>query len=347
MRLIEKVWFQGHIAKYLLVPLLLPFSLLFIAITAIRRLAYRLGIKKSVALDVPVVVVGNIGVGGNGKTPLVIYLVELCKSLGLKPGVISRGYGSKAPHYPYLIEPNSTAEQCGDEPYLIFQRCQVPIAIGADRISDGNLLISKGCDIIIADDGLQHYRLERSLEYIVIDANRMFGNGLRLPAGPLRESVAKVAGDANVVLNGLIDNSSSSIAKFALNKPAASMVLKGSKLINLYDNSTMTIEEFVGDFPHVNALAGIGDPQRFFDTLKTLSFVLNEAKGFVDHHDFNQEDLLSFSSELPLLMTEKDAVKCLSFAPVNCWYLPVDASFDDKEIARFQADISALACKNK
>lgn len=347
MRLIEKVWFQGHSAKYLLVPLLLPFSLLFIAITAVRRLAYRLGLKKSISLDVPVVVVGNIGVGGNGKTPLVIYLVELCKSLGLKPGVISRGYGSNAPHYPYLIEPASTTEQCGDEPYLIFQRCQVPVAIGADRISDGNLLISKGCNIIIADDGLQHYRLKRSLEYIVIDAKRMFGNDLRLPAGPLRESVSRISGDANVILNGLVEEPSVFTEKYKLDKPTASMVLKGSKFINLRNNQTMTTEDFNRAFPAVNALAGIGDPQRFFDTLNTLSFKVNEAKGFVDHHDFSREDLLNFGNELPLLMTEKDAVKCLSFASDNCWYLPVDAFFDEEENARFQADISALACKNK
>lgn len=345
MRLVERVWFQGHIAKFLVVPLLLPFSLLFIVITSLRKLAYKLGIKKSIALNVPVVVVGNIGVGGNGKTPLVVYLVELCKSQGFKPGVISRGYGSSAPQYPYFIDSQSTASECGDEPYLIFKRCNVPVAIGSDRIADGNLLISKGCDILIADDGLQHYRLKRSLEYIVVDAKRMFGNGLRLPAGPLRESVSRVLGEANVVLNG--DITTVDAFDFKLTKSPYIMGLKGQQLINLKDNSVVDIEVFLAEHPTVNGLAGIGDPQRFFDTLTKASFQLNVSKGFVDHHSFTPQDLQSFGEELPLLMTEKDAVKCLAFANNNCWYLPVEATFTDDAKARFQADISALSCQNK
>ena len=177
MRLIEKVWFQKHPIKWLLVPLLLPLSLLFWLLSSIRRLAFKLGFKETVRLNKPVIVVGNIGVGGNGKTPIVIYLVELLHSIGFTPGVISRGYGGKAPYYPYLLNQESNANLAGDEPILIYQRCNVAVAVGSDRIASGRLLIEQGCDILISDDGLQHYRLARDLELLIVDGKRLFGNG--------------------------------------------------------------------------------------------------------------------------------------------------------------------------
>ena len=230
MRLIEKVWFQGHPAKWLLVPLLLPLMLLFMLLSFTRRLAYRIGLLKQVKVSVPVVVVGNIGLGGNGKTPMVLYLVQHLSDKGLKVGVVSRGYGSKAPHYPYQVNSKSSAEQAGDEPLLIFQRSGVPVVIGADRIQGCQLLIEQGCELIIADDGLQHYRLARDFEFVVVDGKRLFGNGLLLPAGPLRETKNRIKRADCVIVNG--ETNWQTTAENLL-IPVLTMQLSASKLVNV------------------------------------------------------------------------------------------------------------------
>ena len=154
MRLIEKVWFENHKAKWWLVPLLLPLTVLFLFISSIRRIAFGIGLFKSYSVNKPVIVVGNIGVGGNGKTPVVIHLVELARSLGLTPGVISRGYGGKADIYPYSLSELSTTEEAGDEPILIFKRCHIPDVVGSDRVANAEKLIELGCDLIISDTAL-------------------------------------------------------------------------------------------------------------------------------------------------------------------------------------------------
>lgn len=330
MRLIEKVWFEQHPAKWLLVPLLLPLSALFWLLSSVRRLAYRCGIFQSSAVAKPVIVVGNIGIGGNGKTPMVIYLIEQCRLHGLKPGVISRGYGGNAPHYPYLLDDKSSAAQAGDEPLLIYQRCRVPVAVGADRIASAELLIAQGCNIIIADDGLQHYRLKRSVELIVVDAKRRFGNGLLLPAGPLREGQWRLQQADHVILNGVStsDDSGSKRAGDVL------MTLRPTYLCNLCSGEQVSIAAFLQHQsdgttqvmgPKVNAMAGIGDPSRFFNTLAEYDFELEQSQAFVDHHAFSAQDFTAFTADLPLLMTEKDAVKCRDFAKDNWWYLAVSA----------------------
>ncbi|WP_440875482.1 tetraacyldisaccharide 4'-kinase [Thalassotalea sp. PLHSN55] len=339
MRLIEQVWFNGHPAKFILVPLLLPLTALFWLVSFIRRQLFSVNIKKRITLDKPVIVVGNIGVGGNGKTPVVIHLVELCRSIGLTPGVISRGYGSNAPHYPYLLNAQSTAEQAGDEPLLIFQRCNVPVVIGADRIADGELLIEQGCNIIIADDGLQHYRLARALELIVVDGKRRFGNGLLLPAGPLREGLWRLKPPAKVIINGF--NEQTDLPQCLTG--AINMSLEAQEVCHLLTNETMTLVDFIRKYPKVNALAGIGDPERFFTTLKQQGFRLDSQIGFVDHHQFSETDLKQFRQDLPLLMTEKDAVKCRSFATEQSWYLPVSAKFNVDEDNKLCADIQRVA----
>ena len=202
MRLIEKVWFESNPAKWWLVPLLLPLSALFFILSSFRRFAFNLGLSKSYSVKKPVIVVGNIGVGGNGKTPVVIHLVELAKKLCFTPGVISRGYGGKAESYPYALSEHSTTAQAGDEPILIFNRCRVPVVVGSDRVANAQKLIELGCDLIISDDGLQHYRLKRDLELIVVDGKRLFGNGLLLPAGPLREGTWRLNSADIVIYNG-------------------------------------------------------------------------------------------------------------------------------------------------
>jgi tetraacyldisaccharide 4'-kinase len=346
MRLIEKVWFNNHPAKWLLVPLLLPLSALFGLLSSLRRLNFKLGLSKSYQLSKPVIVVGNIGVGGNGKTPIVIYLVELTRSLGLTPGVISRGYGGQAPHYPYLVNNDSTTLAAGDEPVLIHQRCQVPIAVGSDRIASAELLIAQGCNIIISDDGLQHYRLQRDLELVVVDGKRLFGNGLLLPAGPLREGQWRLAKGDLIIYNGKEPQGYQE-------KPCPDlhMSLVATEVCNLLTGERIKLTDFIVLNGSVNAIAGIGAPQRFFDTLKTNQLTVMNQQSFVDHHRFTLADFTAFDDNIPLLMTEKDAVKCHGFCKHNWWYLPVDANFSEIEkqliTDKIQAVIKHKSSSNK
>lgn len=337
MRLIEKVWFKQHKAKYVLVPLLLPIMLLFYLLSTLRRVSYRIGLAKSEKLSRPVIVVGNIGIGGNGKTPMVLALVKMLKTLGYKPGVISRGYGGQAPYYPFLLDEHSKAEQVGDEPVLIYQRCKLPLAVGSDRIASAQALIDKGCDVIVSDDGLQHYRLQRDVELIIVDGNRLFGNNLLLPAGPLREGVTRLKEVDLIVVNG--DQSVASSASDALascQEKTIVMSLNASQVVHLNTGKALSVESFRETSVKVNAVAGIGDPQRFFNTLKDLGFELDLQQGFVDHHSFCLDDFTHCDDNIPLLMTEKDAVKCTDFAQDNWWYLPVDASFSHEQQTKLQ-----------
>ncbi|WNC73690.1 tetraacyldisaccharide 4'-kinase [Thalassotalea psychrophila] len=333
MRLIEQAWYHNHPIKWLL----LPFNVLFYLLSALRRILFNLGILKQPSLDIPVVIVGNIGVGGNGKTPVVIYLIEQLKQRGLKVGVISRGYGGEKRNSPLLLTNETTAEQAGDEPVLIFKRCQVPVVVSSDRVAAVNLLISQGCNMVISDDGLQHYRLKRDVELVIVDGKRRFGNGWLLPAGPLREGVWRLKTVDKVIINsGLAD----------VNEQH--MSLKGNKLVNVHDGSVVAVADFIdqhGKDNVVNAMAGIGNPERFFISLHELGFSLGQKIPFVDHHHFCETDFGQFSSNAPLLMTEKDAVKCSGIAPQNSWYLPVEAHFDDNQGEQL-IDLIITRCKN-
>jgi tetraacyldisaccharide 4'-kinase len=328
MRLIEKVWFEGHRAKWWLVPLLLPLTALFYLLSSVRRIAFSFGFFKSFRVSKPVIVVGNIGVGGNGKTPIVIHLVELAKTLGFKPGVISRGYGGKAEIYPYVLSSSSTAHEAGDEPILIFKRCDVPVVVGSDRVANAQKLIELGCDVIISDDGLQHYRLQRDLDIIVVDGKRLFGNGLLLPAGPLREGVWRLKNADMLIYNG---ESKTNGDYYQFSNNSSLMTLVATKLCHMQTGKEVGLADFLTKHIEVNAIAGIGSPQRFFDTLQSLGFNLIEQKGFIDHKDFKSDDFNQFKNDLPLLMTEKDAVKCQKFVQSNWWYLPVDAQFSEQD----------------
>jgi tetraacyldisaccharide 4'-kinase len=338
MRLIEKVWFKSHFSQWLLVPLLLPLTAIFIALTSLRRLFYSLNILKSYPISKPVIVVGNIGIGGNGKTPLVILLIDICRELGLSPGVISRGYGGKAPYYPYLLNANSSAAEAGDEPVLIYQRCALPVVVGSDRVAGAALLLEQGCDIILADDGLQHYRLQRQLELVVVDGKRHFGNGLLLPAGPLREGLWRLKSSDFVIINGggnshsFIDNE-------------IKMQLQATHICHLLTGEKWLITDFISQYKRINAIAGIGSPERFFATLAEHDFSLNITQGFVDHHNFKQADFDFYDNiddTLPLVMTEKDAVKCRRFAKGHWWYLPVDAVISQEQVEQFKTSIKQL-----
>ena len=333
MRLIEQAWYHNHPIKWLL----LPFNALFYLLSALRRILFNLGVFKQPPLDIPVVIVGNIGVGGNGKTPVVIYLVEQLKQRGLKVGVISRGYGGEKRNSPLLLTNETTAEQAGDEPVLIFKRCQVPVVVSSDRVASVNLLMNQGCNIVISDDGLQHYRLKRDVELVIVDGKRRFGNGWLLPAGPLREGLWRLKTVDKVIVNsGLAD----------VNEQH--MYLKGDKLINVHDGSVVAVNDFKehhGKDNVINAMAGIGNPERFFISLHDLGFSLGQKIPFVDHHHFCDTDFEQFCSNTPLLMTEKDAVKCSGIAPPNSWYLPVDAHFDDNQGEQL-INLIITRCKN-
>ncbi|WP_206484303.1 tetraacyldisaccharide 4'-kinase [Thalassotalea sp. G2M2-11] len=340
MRLIEQVWFYRHQAKWLIVPLLAPLSLVFWLLSVLRRALFTLGVKSSVKVSCPVVIVGNIGVGGNGKTPLVLFLVEQLSQQGIKVGVLSRGYGGQAPHYPYLLNEQTSAEQAGDEPVLIYQRTKVPVIVGSDRVAAALQLIAQGCQLIISDDGLQHYRLQRDYEILVVDGKRQFGNGLLLPAGPLRETTARLNSVDRIVVNGDKPLNVSTV------KPINTMLLTATRVVNVKTGEQQMLAEFIAQHPRVNAMAGIGDPPRFFQYLCELGFVLDKSQGFIDHQAYNQRLLAPLiSANYPLLMTEKDAVKCTAFAESSWWYLPVDAQFIGDGGQQLVTDIKQLLQK--
>lgn len=301
--------------------LLSPLSLLFWLISHVRKRLYSLNILQSYRSPVPVLVVGNISVGGNGKTPVVVWLVEQLQQRGVKVGVISRGYGGKNKVFPQLVTQQSSAEMVGDEPVLIVQRTNVPLAVSPNRQQSIELLLSQfELDLIITDDGLQHYALQRDLEWVVVDGKRRFGNGFVLPAGGLRELPSRLNSVDAIICNGGIAKSNEHL-----------MSLEPSSAVNLLTNEHRPLSEF--SQPCV-AIAGIGHPPRFFTMLGKLGIPLAKTQGFADHQDFDANQLKALAdSQTPLLMTEKDAVKCKAFAEENWWYVPVSAKFSEKSTA--------------
>ena len=312
-----KLWQKTSIITWLLAP----FSLLFWLISQIRIALYRKKILKSYRSPVPVLVIGNISVGGNGKTPLVIWLVEQLQKKGVKVGVISRGYGGENKVYPQLVTPESNPKLMGDEPLLIAQRTHAPVAISPNRQQSIELLLSQfELDLIVTDDGLQHYALERDMEWVVVDGERRFGNGFVLPAGGLRELPSRLKQVQAVICNGKNANAGEH-----------AMHLEPDFVINLKTGEKRKLSEFTQS---VYALAGIGYPPRFFNMLKELGIPLAETFSFADHQAFTAEMIVpELSQNLPLLMTEKDAVKCKAFTQGNWWYVPVSARFSEKSTA--------------
>ncbi len=273
-------------------------------------------------LPTPVIVVGNISVGGTGKTPLITLLARRLLQAGYKPGVLSRGYGGTAA-YPYLVDSTSTAGEAGDEPLAIFQQTGVPVVVGPDRIANGKLLEDLGCDVLLSDDGLQHYRLGRDLEIAVVDGQRGLGNGWRLPVGPLRESPSRLKNVDWVVVNSPLVNFSLPLVSTDPIFFIPMQIVPG-ELIQLSTGKKIAR----ADMPDkITAVAGIGNPQRFVQTLEKLGFqvALHE---FSDHYHFVADDL-KFANEVPVIMTEKDAVKCRKFARDNWYYLPITAELPE------------------
>lgn len=303
-------WYHPHPLRWLLLPL----SLLYRLVSHLRRLAYQRDWLTRHKMRVPVIIVGNISVGGTGKTPFVIWLCEQLRQAGYHPGIISRGYGGHSARYPLDVSADTATDEAGDEPVLIARRSGCPVVVDPDRCRAAvHLLSQQQCDVIVSDDGLQHYALQRDMEIVLVDSQRRFGNRLCLPAGPLREPLSRLQSVDFVVYNG----------------EAASqryqMQLNANEWVNLADpTQTRPLDAFADQ--EVHAVAGIGNPQRFFDLLSEHIKVVH-PHAFADHHRFMADDI-HFADGEAVLMTEKDAVKCQSFAQPHHWYLPVSATLD-------------------
>lgn len=304
--------------------LLLPIAALFAAISAVRRRLYRQGILAGGRLDIPVIVVGNITVGGSGKTPLVIWLVEQLRARGHCPGVISRGYG-RSDAAVAEVRPESPPWRVGDEPLLIARRSGCPVFVGTDRPAAARALLAAhpACDVIVSDDGLQHYRLARDLELVLFDS-RGVGNGWPLPAGPLREPLSRVRCADVVIANGeLPAELSARLDEYSV----FAMALRGARFIRVGGEESVGADSLRGRRLH--AVAGVGNPQRFFDQLRALGLAF-EPHAFADHHVYRAREL-AFDGAEAILMTEKDAVKCESLVDqlaAELWALRVDAQLD-------------------
>ena len=311
MNWLQKVWYQEKIN--LRVYGLLPLSMLFYLASAVRRWAFRIGLKASTRVAVPVVIVGNISVGGNGKTPLVILLAQWLRQAGFSPGVLSRGYGGKGTAYPISVDADSDAVEVGDEAALMRQHLPCPLVVDPKRVRGAQALIDKHkCNVILCDDGLQHYALKRDIEIVVVDGERRHGNACLLPMGPLREGLWRLKHVDFVVINGGRAQADEEL-----------MTLESGHLINVkYPNRSKSLSELHNA---VTAVAAIGNPDRFFRLLKARQIVVKQCLSFVDHHQFKPQDIPTET----VIMTEKDAVKCRRFAHEDWWYLPVSAKLSE------------------
>lgn len=289
--------------------------MIFNDITRLRRYLYRIGLLKNHKLPVPVIIVGNITVGGTGKTPLTIFLAELLKQSGYKPGIICRGYGGQAEDWPQQVTFDSDPRQIGDEALLMARRTGCPVVAGPKRVLAAKLLLEQSdCNVIISDDGLQHYSLKRDIEIIVIDGERRFGNSYCLPSGPLRETISRIHEVDFLVCNGI-----------NAEENEYSMIVEGSEAINLLTGEKKPLDYFIKK--SCQAIAGMGNPQRFFALLENAK-ISYDTHIFPDHHDYQATDL-RFGVESEVLMTEKDMVKCLDFAKKNHWFIPVQAKLPE------------------
>ncbi len=271
--------------------------------------------------SVPVIVVGNISVGGTGKTPVVASLIKRFQSEGYRPGIASRGFGSSALNYPVSVTADSDPKIVGDEPVMLANQAGIPVVVDPNRVAAARALIEQfDCDLIIADDGLQHYNLVRHIELAVVDGARMLGNRLSLPAGPLRERPERLETVDLVLVNGQAEETLDvAFDSFHLQPDSVKPVTRKTQLS-------------LPSKGEIHGVAGIGNPERFFLTLEQQGYQVIRHP-FPDHHDFTEQDL-QFGDELPVLMTAKDAVKCRAFNSDRLWYLPVQAKMPESVFER-------------
>lgn len=315
MKGVERIWYTSSVVSYLLWPL----SIVFRSLVRLRRFLYQRGVLAQHKFAVPVIVVGNITVGGTGKTPMVAWLAKHLQSQGWRPGIVSRGYGGSSSEWPQVVTAESNPHEVGDEPVLLARHTGCPVVVAPKRVQAVQSLLDKfDCNVIISDDGLQHYALQRDVEIVIVDGARRFGNGFTLPAGPLREPLQRLDSIDYVVCNG--DAQASEYA----------MTLKPLGLCNVNDSRQV---EALGKLYGltVHGVAGIGNPKRFFSQLSQLGAHVIEHP-YPDHHPFQPGDF-RFGDNHPVVMTEKDAVKCRDYDLADAWYLAIEAQLDPHFIA--------------
>lgn len=309
---LQGVWYENKAGAALLAPL----ATLFRAVAQLRRMSYQKGWRRRHRAKVPVVVVGNLSVGGTGKSPLVALLASRLRSGGLNPGILTRGHGAHVSQ-PTLVAADSTASLVGDEPVMLATSTGVPVVVSPDRARGAEALEALGVDVILCDDGLQHYALERDLEIAVIDGTRGLGNGRLLPAGPLREDETRLATVDWVVVNGGIESADKSAWQGRQGTLVMQLAPEAARLV-ADGRVWRSIESFRGEAVH--AVAGIGNPARFFAVLRAAGLELIEHP-LPDHHAYQPGDF-RFGDDRPILMTAKDAVKCRGFADSRLWEIP-------------------------
>ncbi|EAR62134.1 tetraacyldisaccharide 4'-kinase [Neptuniibacter caesariensis] len=313
MSWLEQRWYSDKPGPWLLKPL----TCIYRFLSEKKKLKDQ---QRQWHAPVPVIIVGNISVGGTGKTPFTVFLVDLLRSKGYAPGIISRGYKSKAPEYPFDVSKARFAEEAGDEPFMLHQRCECPVVIDPDRTSAAQYLLEQyKCDVIISDDGLQHYKLGRDIEIAVIDGVRGLGNKELLPCGPLRELPSRLNDVDYIVANGRL-------ADLNLEAKQHLMQLEPYQFKAIGSDESVSVTDWVKR--KVHAVAGIGNPQRFFETLNQDLGIETVDHPKPDHHQYTIEDF-EFADKLPVVMTEKDAVKAAQMNLDDAWYLKVHAKLDE------------------
>ncbi|MDE0308884.1 MAG: tetraacyldisaccharide 4'-kinase [Acidiferrobacterales bacterium] len=308
--------------------LLWPVSLIYCAIVSLRRVAYASGLCPISRFSEPIIAVGNITVGGTGKTPFTIWLANYLSEYGFRPGVVSRGYGRRNISDTLMVRSDSNPDEVGDEPLVIAQRAQVPVAVAKKRSDAVRMLLERtDCDIFVCDDALQHHSLAVDLSIALVDAKARFGNGFCLPAGPLREPA------------GRLDSVALKLVKGAGRSDENAMRYEIAQLVNVRDNGNRrTVEYLKGQ--RITAVAGIADPDSFFDMLLNLGVELTRVP-FPDHHQFTERDFDSIDQDnVTVVMTEKDAVKCRGFARDNWWYVAIDATVSDQFVVTLADKLS-------
>lgn len=329
---LQRLWYDRR--PWWLLVLLLPLTLAFAALAAGRRAGYRMGLFPVKRVNRPVIVVGNISVGGTGKTPLVMWLAQSLQARGQKVGIVTRGYGGSSNRWPREVTAGVTAAEVGDEPAMMAARTGAIVVAGPDRVAAAELAIRRGAEVILSDDGLQHYRLHRDGEIAVIDAQRGLGNGLLLPAGPLRESASRLDGVDLLVSTQRVEGTppgSSQGWPPALDSVVARMRLR--EAISLVDGEHRALTAFAGK--PVHAVAAIGHPDAFFTALQRLGLQVI-AHPLPDHAQLTLADIV-FDDAAPVLMTEKDAVKCRGFAQSRHWAVRMDLDLNDAAVAKMAA----------
>lgn len=332
------VWYGGKPGK----SVLLPLSWLFRWLIALRRRLYQAGVLRSTRLPVPVIVVGNVTIGGTGKTPMVLWLASRLKQGGMRPGIVSRGYGGRATHWPQEVGMDSDPLLVGDEPVLLALRSACPVVVAPDRVEAAKALLIEDVNIVVSDDGLQHYALQRDLEIAMVDGMRGLGNGACLPAGPLREPLSRLNRVGFIVINGNAESSAGlrQLEEEESGVPLLRMRLQASDAVPMGGaGNAEPLDSFRGR--RVHAVAGIGNPQRFFDLLLDAGIDVIPHP-HPDHAALAAPDL-DFADDLPVFMTEKDAVKCQHFAPAGCWYVPVQAALAESDAELLLNAIAAKA----